>query len=726
MEQVFKKNLSLTVIIIAALLLELTTAVMYYSAQDIIETTKRHLVKQEMNSVAMSIRKQLAKVEVTINNYAWVVSGDVEKTSWLFETSQALLSHNPFLHGCGIAFKPDFYPEKGRWFEPYAVRRPDGSIESIQLGSINHDYSNKEFYTFTMANDSDHWSEPYLDVDGARMVVTTYSAPVHDVRDSSIIAVVFADMSLEWLADLMDYGNSYKSTRRFLISRDFALLAGKEDSCYHTIVNRVRSDEDGDGYFKMKDEEEGKLHVFYYPVGGITNWQLICVCSDEEVFGTLRHVRLTLQLLAMAGLLLIGFIVWRTSRSLERLREVNAEKERISGELRVASQIQQTMLPRNYLKGDDVELCGSLVPARAVGGDLFDYFIRDEKLFFCIGDVSGKGPASAMLMGVTHALFRAFSSHQHDPAKIMRAVNEASCRGNDSNMFVTLFIGVLDLPTGWLRYCDAGHDAPIIINHSPLTNSPLTESQANISHLDCNPHLPIGVFDDVKYMMQETRLQEGTTLFLYTDGVTEAKNEARKLFGLERTEAVLQRCGTTGLGTKEILDAVSKEVHRFVGHAEQSDDLTMLAIHYTPRHFESRLTESLLLKNDVHEVVKLSDFMKSVAEQLELEPSLGQKLRLAVEEAVVNVMDYAYPIGMEGEIEVQVLSDGKTLKVVIIDSGVPFDPTAKSKADITLSAEDRQIGGLGILLVRELMDSINYEREGGKNILTLLKRVKND
>ena len=708
-EQVFKKNLSLTLIIIAALLLELTTAVMYYSAQDIIYATKTRLVKQEMNSAAMSIRKQLAKVEATINNYAWVVSGDVEKSEWLFETSRQLLDHNPFLLGCGVAFRPDFYPKKGRWFEPYAVRRPDGHIESMQLGSMHHDYSQKEFYAFTLENDSDHWSEPYIDMEGAQMVVTTYSSPVHGLQDSSIIAVVFADISLEWLKDLMDYADGYASTQRFLISRNYALLAGEEDSLYHAILHQIKEDKSGQGYFTMENEKEGKQHVFYYPVGGITGWQLICVCSDEEVFGTLRHVRRTLLSLVLAGLMLIGFIVWRTSRNLERLHEVNAEQERIGGELRVASRIQQTMLPRSHLQDDDVELCGCLVPARAVGGDLYDYFTRDGKLFFCIGDVSGKGPAAAMLMGVTHALFRAFSSHQQNPDKIMKAMNEASCQGNDSNMFVTLFIGVLDLPTGRLRYCDAGHDAPIVVGTGAL---------------ECNPHLPIGVFDGVNYTMQETVLEEGATLFLYTDGVTEAKNEARQLFGLERTEAVLQRCAAAQLGPKEILEAMGDEVRRFVGSAEQSDDLTMLAIRYTPRHFESRLTEALMLKNDVHDVVKLSAFMKSVIEQLEIEPTLANQLRLAVEEAVVNVMDYAYAIGIEGYIEVRALSDGQSLKVVIIDNGVPFDPTAKDKADITLSAEERQIGGLGILLVRDLMDSINYERIEGKNILTLIKRIK--
>ena len=178
----------------------------------------------------------------------------------------------------------------------------------------------------------------------------------------------------------------------------------------------------------------------------------------------------------------------------------------------------------------------------------------------------------------------------------------------------------------------------------------------------------------------------------------------------------------SGLHPEQLLESVRMSVHEFVGDAEQSDDLTMLAIRYTPKRFETKLMETLVIKNDVHEVSKFSEFMKKVMERLNVEKSLSRQLRLAVEEAVVNVIDYAYPIGQEGEIEVRMMSDGKTLKTIITDSGVAFDPTAKEKADTTLSAEDRQIGGLGILLVREIMDSVNYERINKQNILTLTKK----
>jgi sigma-B regulation protein RsbU (phosphoserine phosphatase) len=276
-------------------------------------------------------------------------------------------------------------------------------------------------------------------------------------------------------------------------------------------------------------------------------------------------------------------------------------------------------------------------------------------------------------------------------------------------MFVTLFIGVLDLPTGRLRYCDAGHDAPMFMTDGKWVM------------LDVIPHLPVGVFEDVQYGVQEAQMTPDSTIFLYTDGLTEAKNIKHKQFGIERVEEVL--AANSQLSPQQLLETITNKVHEFVGDAEQSDDLTLLAIRYTPKDFESTLTETLLIKNDIHDVPKFSTFMKSVMEKLNIEKSLARRLRLAVEEAVVNVIDYAYRAGQEGDIEIRIMSDGKTLKTIIIDSGVAFDPTVKEKADTSLSAEDRQIGGLGILLVRELMDAINYERNNGKNVLTLIKNI---
>ena len=705
-----RTHVGLVVIIFAALLIELTTGVMFYTAQTIIQRTTERLVEREMNSIYLGIRNQLAKVEVTLDNMAWVVTDDLSTPDSLFRSTVQLVQNNPAILGSSISCIPNYYPQRGRLFEPYAVRRADGTIESMQLGSENHDYTQKEFYTEPIAKGSGHWCEPYLDKEGAQAMVTTYAVPVRDGK-GKIVAVVDADISLGWLDSVMNEGKMYESTKRFLVTGNYNLLAGEDCPIFKSSLEQLKADSDKIGYLVLKDEHGKKNHVFFHPVGGKTDWMLINILDDGDVFGKLRHVRLFLLLMVLTGLLLLGFIVWRISRNLERLRRVNAEKERISSELRIAKNIQKQMLPETfppYPERDDIDIYGSLVPAREVGGDLFDFFLRDEKLFFCIGDVSGKGVPSAMVMSVVHSLFRMASAHESNPARIMQTINETTCENNETNMFVTMFIGILDLPTGRMRYCNAGHDIPVIVGHEALP---------------AKPNLPVGLFNDFTYEMQEMVLENGSMLFLYTDGLTEAKNSAHKQFGLDRIMQVLSQSVT--LTPTQLLGKMTEEVHAFVEDAEQSDDLTMLAIRYSPVVHNLVLDEELILQNDVHQVKELNAFVKQVMAQLDVEPSLAKKLRLAVEEAVVNVMDYAYPPGTTGDIIIHVTSDGEALNFVITDSGVAFDPTVQDKADTTLSAEDRPIGGLGILLVREMMDTINYERTDGKNVLLLRKlRIK--
>lgn len=704
----FKTHTNLTIIIVAALLIELTTGIIYYNSQDIIKRTTIQVMERENNALYLCIRNKLAMVEVVLDNMSWIVTDDLLLPDSLSRATYQIVENNPMILGSSIACIPHLFPEHGYWFEPYSVRREDGSIETMQLGSESHDYTKLEFFTTPLATGKSHWCEPYWDKEGAKAQVTTYGAPVKNGK-GEIVAVVEADLSLVWLEKVINESKAYPSNQRFLVTGNYNLLAGEDNQLLRTSLGYLKKDADKTGYVTMEDEKGQEKLLFYTPVGGKTDWILLNVLDSSDIFDKLRKIRTNLLLMVMAGLLLIGFIVWRSKCNLERLQQVNNEKKRISSELQVASQIQQMMLPHDHLQRDDMDVFGSLVPAREVGGDLFDYFIHDEKLYFCIGDVSGKGTPSAMLMAGTRSFFRAFSGHENNPGLIMQYINESACQGNDTNMFVTLFIGVLDLPTGHLRYCNAGHDVPMILTNGQWTC------------LEAKPHLPIGLFNEVKYNMMETYIQPNSTIFLYTDGLTEAKNCEHKQFGIKQVEEVLATC--TDMHPQELLETIGKAVHGFVGGAEQSDDLTMLAIRYTPQQYESTLNETLTLKNDVHEVSKLSTFQKSFYEKMNLEKSLAHQLRLAVEEAVVNVIEHAYPYGTEGSVEVTMMSDGHQLKVVIDDSGMPFDPTIEKKVDITLSAEERQVGGLGILLVRELMDTINYEYIKGHNILTLRKKI---
>jgi sigma-B regulation protein RsbU (phosphoserine phosphatase) len=228
------------------------------------------------------------------------------------------------------------------------------------------------------------------------------------------------------------------------------------------------------------------------------------------------------------------------------------------------------MLPKMfppYPERNDLDIYGRLTPAKEVGGDLFDFFIRDEKLFFCIGDVSGKGVPASLVMAVTRAQFRTVAGHEDHPSKIVTNINELMTNGNDSNMFVTLFVGVLNLKTGVMQYCNAGHDAPLIIG------------QKDVSLLEVDTNLPVGLMQGWEFSEQETLLKRGSMIYLYTDGLTEAEDINHGQFGEERIfEVVRQASGQKEVTSTSLIDSMTAAVHAFVGEAEQSDDLTMLGV----------------------------------------------------------------------------------------------------------------------------------------------------
>lgn len=714
-----RSHAGLTVIIVAALLLELLSAAQYYLTRELMEDELEKYAEMELTTKAIITKGIINNSERALKSHIMEIKKNLANPDSLSDIMAWSLKYAPHLKGIGIAFNPGYYKDRDSLFEPYALRTDTG-IVCLQIAGERFDYTKDGFYSYIQEKKINSWVDPYKDANLNKKLIS-YAVPIFDFSGDTI-AVYGIDIDTHSLGDTLNYRHIYPSSFVFLLTEEGELIAGPSDSTQEKKVEdaiRVINDrtvkknlvKDGRVHIAYYyDKEKGDdLSLFYANVKGAPHWQIAVVCYDDEVYGALIELRIRLLLISLLVFVILLFIIGLFARNEEKLEWKTMQEERIAGELRVASQIQQSMLPKSHLQQHDVEIFGSLVPAREVGGDLFDYYIRDEKLFFCIGDVSGKGAPSAMLMGVIHSMFRAFSAHENNPSRIMQTINETSCQGNETNMFVTLFIGVLDLPTGRLRYCNAGHDTPIIIRDS--------ES----SSITCNPHLPVGVFDDVVYGMEETTLQPDNTIFLYTDGLTEAKNKERKLFGLENVRNIVATC--SGMQPKKIIEIINDEVHKFVGDAEQSDDLTMLVIRYTPKRFESTLEETLLLKNDVHEISRLGIFQKSVYAKLNLAPPLSRQLQLAVEEALVNVIDYAYPVGKEDTIEVRMMSDGQILKIVIMDSGVPFDPTAKEKADTTLPAEERQIGGLGILLVRELMDSINYERNQGKNVLTLVRKI---
>ena len=250
------------------------------------------------------------------------------------------------------------------------------------------------------------------------------------------------------------------------------------------------------------------------------------------------------------------------------LTATTAQKASMESELSIAREIQMSILPTDFTlspQRDDLEIYACLTPAKAVGGDLYDFLVRDGRLYFCIGDVSGKGVPSALVMSIISTQFRSLSSTEDKPEKIVSVINASSKDRNETMMFATLFVGILDLETGVLSYCNAGHNAPVLTGKEP-------------GFLKVESNLPVGVETAWKYKGQQLTLTPGKTILLYTDGLTEAEDANHDQFGERR---ILEVLGKEKTGVPEtMVHALSDAVHGFVGAAEQSDDLTMLAIRY--------------------------------------------------------------------------------------------------------------------------------------------------
>ena len=714
---------SIAILITAALLMMMISAVQYFYSRRQIRADLERNTELELVIKAQKIRYALESVEQALQNHIDDIEQALPYPDSLLSVTRRIVEQNPNFDGCCIAMIPDYYPEKGRLFQPCSYR--DGlTIDTYLYDVEKYDYTKIDYFYNAVNNDTAYWSEPYNDPDEPWIRLVTYNYPVHD-RDNRVVALVGIDLNAAWLGNVLNSNHLYPSSYDLLLSGKGKLICGPDAGINHqevkdmvvmfndSTLKRSLSHSGKSNILTFIDKEDGeKGYVFYNTHKSIAPWQIAIVCYDNEVFEPLIHIRRINGLLALVGLLILSFIVMRTVKSIYKLRDANAEKQRTDNELMIARNIQMNMLPETYPPfpdRNDLDLFGSLVPAKMVGGDLYDFFIRDEKLYFCIGDVSGKSVPAALVMAVTHSLFLSISSHESHPARIMQNINESLCRGNESNMFVTFFIGVLDLPTGIMRYCNAGH------------NPPLIKKGDSVEPLPAKANLPLGVMAEMDYLLQQVNIDPETAIVLYTDGLTEAKNLQHNQFGIERTLEAVKECHDAT--AERLVKSLAQKVNAFVGDAEPSDDLTLLAIRYTPKEKTWILSRSITLDNDVSQVTELNRFVQSVTEDLQLDKALSKRIKLAVEEVVVNIMEYAYLADTKGQVKVEAMANAERLRFILTDSGHPFDPTSVSRADTTLTVEDRPIGGLGILLVRNLMDTINYERIDGQNVLRIEKRI---
>ena len=573
-----RKGSRLILILLTALLLELVAALQYTYTRNLLIKEEERITRMELTMESEVVLHTLEEAELSMFENEWSVRESLAHPDSLFGAVRRMIESNSNVAGACIAVLPDYYPEKGRLFEPYA-HREEGRILVDQIAGPDHDYTLGPYFRQALREEKEFWSDPYDYGEDPVQKLTTYTYPVRD-RSGRLAAICGLDIDLTWLSDTLNVHPYYPSSFGFMLTRDGRLVAGprEEKVSPRTVayaaslvmdptVDRTVRGRHRVSCIQFRDPVNGEeAYLDFRALPRDPRWIIAEVSYRDEVLAPVRRMMWRILLMALAGFVFLLVIIHRFARNGKRLWEADVKQARIGSELRVARRIQEEMLPKASLDRSDLTARGSLTPAKEVGGDLFDYFVREEKLFFCVGDVCGKGVPAAMVMAVTHAILRMLSEQEEAPARIVGELNREACRNNATGTFVTLFLGVLDLSTGRLRYCNAGHDRPVLVGNS-------------VEELPALANVPVGVFDDFTYQEQEVMIPAGTILFLYTDGVTESMDVDRRQFGRERLLGTLSACSRK---PDALIRAVSADVRAFAGEAEQSDDLTMLAVHYHP------------------------------------------------------------------------------------------------------------------------------------------------
>lgn len=406
----------------------------------------------------------------------------------------------------------------------------------------------------------------------------------------------------------------------------------------------------------------------------------------------------------------------------DNIEKITEEKESINAELKVAKRIQQDMLPNEFNKlynRRDIDIYGVNIPEVEIGGDFYNYILVGNKLILIIADVSGSGIPASLFMAKTNALLNSAISWTTSPRTMLSYVNHELYKSNTEYYFVTIAIYTIDLKTRHVISVNAGHEDSIIIRKN-----------GEVSKLKEKRTSPIGVSDNLILEENEFDLNEGDTLFLFTDGVIEAVNKNEELFGENRLLDIIKVNRDKTI--KELTSNIKNEIDKFSAGLEQYDDITMLALRVIDRN--ETYNESLVYNFEEtfvgsYDIIDRIDSFLSQKLAVAYEGNVDKfkpyinKFEVCIEEIVVNVLDYGYKKDEEKWIKMHVTIDRNDDKVTIscIDGGKEFDPTSVDEPNILKDARDRKLGGLGIFITRKFMDLMNYEYIDGKNVLTLVK-----
>jgi sigma-B regulation protein RsbU (phosphoserine phosphatase) len=584
---------------------------------------------QSLESTALRVQGILDRVKVATDNTEWLITRHLDGPDSMFVYSRRILQNNPDLNGCSIAFEPDFFKEKGRWFSAYSIN-DHGTIKTTQEGNPYYEYFYMDWYQLCKLLDRPVWTEPFMDYNPEGIysseMITSYCKPVKD-RNGNYIGTISVDLSLNWLSQTISavkpYPNSYSimqgrggtffvhpDTTKLFYQTIFTEILEHEDPALEELGHAMLRGEEGMTQLKVDDVD---CYVFYKPLGE-TGWSTAIVCPESDIFGGFNRMKLSIMLAVCAGLLLLLYVsiriitrelkplshlanqaktiasgnfnetlpesnrideIGQLSHSfgdmqhslityIDELKTTTAQKASIENELKVASHIQMSMVPRifpAFPKRKDIDLYASMTPAKEVGGDLYDFFVQNEYLYFCVGDVSGKGIPASLFMAITRNMFRIIAQQGHTPVEIATEINTFLSRDNDKGMFVTMFIGMIDLKTGRLDYCNCGHNAPVI------------DGQFLKMAYD---NQPLGLWEDDPFEGESIENIRGRQLLFYTDGLNEAENSKHELLGNARLLELM--ADTQSLDSRQVIDMLKEAVEQHRDGADPNDDLTLMCL----------------------------------------------------------------------------------------------------------------------------------------------------
>jgi sigma-B regulation protein RsbU (phosphoserine phosphatase) len=554
------------------------------------------------------------------------------------ELGRRVLSNNPEIFGSAIAFEPYSFQYDRKFYAPYYHRTSDNNINFVRLGSEEHQYFYMDWYQLPRELRHPVWTEPYYGEGGGYELMTTYAVPFYRSRDDKKIlrGVVVADISLNSIQKLIAGLSSHETGYVFLLSRYGTFITHPQtelvmnETIFTTAENIDRPQLREVGR-KMVAGESGVVELKNLPITGDSflffsplpdqHWSVGVVFSKEEMLAEVSSLNSKVAIIGVTGFLALALLITGLSRRITRplreltvsandmasgnleaelpeaksadevgelthsflvmqdsiknyianLTETTAAKERIESELRIAHDIQMGILPKlfpAFPERPEFDIYASIEPAREVGGDLYDFFFVDENNFcFLVGDVSGKGVPAAFFMAVTKTLLKVVAERRLDPGEILAKVNNDLAGDNESCMFVTLFLAIMDINTGEVRYANAGHNPPLLL-----------PGDRGAEWIPAHDELVAGIMENTVYSTRSMTMQSGDTLFIYTDGVTEAMNKEQQLYSEDRLEEAMNRCKEKT--SEQLVSTIDKALKEFTGGAEQSDDITMLAMRY--------------------------------------------------------------------------------------------------------------------------------------------------